>query len=296
MQILPEIPPYPAARELTLDDKPFFDELFQCLQPRISELTFAGLYLFRSAHAYRLSRVGESLVVLGRGYGGEEYFLPPLSGDRGAAALLLLEQGLTLYGADDPFVRDFLQGRGLRIVEDRDNSDYLYLRRELAELPGNRYHKKKNRINYFTTRHSYLVEPYAEQHREGALRLLDEWRRVREGIESVSIRPEMEATATALRLSGVLGLQGVVVMVEGRLKAFVLGERLNAETSVCHFEKADPFLEGLYQLADREFNRLLFTDCTYANREQDLGEPNLRKSKLSYHPVELVRKYRISSS
>jgi hypothetical protein len=90
-----------------------------------------------------------------------------------------------------------------------------------------------------------------------------------------------------------LGLEGIVVLVEGKVKAFTLGERLSSETSVCHFEKGDPFLDGIYQLIDREFNRLLFTDCTYVNREQDLGIMNLRESKLSYHPVELVKKFRI---
>jgi hypothetical protein len=77
------------------------------------------------------------------------------------------------------------------------------------------------------------------------------------------------------------------------VKAFVLGERLNRETSLCQFEKADPFLEGLYQLIDREFNRLLFTDCNFVNREQDLNEPSLRKSKLSYHPLGFVKKFRV---
>ena len=90
-----------------------------------------------------------------------------------------------------------------------------------------------------------------------------------------------------------LGLEGVVAIVEGEVKGFVLGGRLNSDTSVCHFEKADPFLEGIYQLIGREFCRLLFTDCTYVNREQDLGEPNLRETKLSYHPVELIKKFRV---
>ena len=89
-----------------------------------------------------------------------------------------------------------------------------------------------------------------------------------------------------------LGLEGVVVLVEEKVKAFALGERLNSETSVCHFEKGDPFLDGIYQLVDREFSRLLFTGCTYINREQDLGMMNLRGSKLSYHPVEMVKKFR----
>ncbi len=290
-----DIPRYPDSRPLELADKPLLDEIFARLQPRISELTFANLYLFRAAHAYRLTMLEDALMVLGQSYAGEANFLPPLAGDIGKALGTLLEGGLNLYGADDPFVDKYLQGTELEIAEDRDNFDYLYLRQELAELPGSRYHKKKNRINYFTSRHSYTVELYGEQHREGCLRLLDDWYRVRAPIESSSIAPEMEATREALALAGELGLQGVVVQVAGEIKAFVLGERLNATTAVCLFEKADPFLDGLYQLADREFNRLLFSDCTYVNREQDLGEPGLRESKLSYHPLELVKKYRVRS-
>ncbi len=45
------IPRYPASRPLGLGDKPLLDGIFGHLQPRVSELTFANLYLFRSAHA-----------------------------------------------------------------------------------------------------------------------------------------------------------------------------------------------------------------------------------------------------
>ncbi len=288
-----DIPHYPDSRPLELADKPLLDGIFAQLQPRISEFTFANLYLFRAAHAYRLTMVEDALVVLGQSYAGEANFLPPFAGNIGEALGTLLEGGLTLYGADEPFVEKYLQGTELEITEDRDNFDYLYLRQELAELSGSRYHKKKNRINYFTSRHPYSVELYGQQHLNGSLLLLDEWYRVRAPIDSSSIVPEMEANRGALTLAGELGVQGVVVRVAGEIKAFVLGERLNATTAVCHFEKADPFLDGLYQLADREFNRLLFTDCTQVNREQDLGEPGLRESKLSYHPLELVKKFRV---
>ena len=288
-----EVPHYPDSRPLELTDKPFLDGVLAKLQPRISELTFACLYLFREAHSYRITVVGDALVVLAKGYDGSHYVLSPLSGDVGMATGLLLDEGLTVYGADEAFIARYLQGRNLDIAEDRDNFDYLYLRSDLAGLPGNRYHKKKNRINYFAGRHGYRVEPYSERHLEGSLRLLEEWRRVHSGIESRSIATETEAAREALIMAAALGLAGLVALVDGEVKAFVLGERLNRETSVCHFEKADPFLDGLYQLIDREFNRLLFTDCAYVNREQDLGEPNLRESKLSYHPVELVRKFRL---
>lgn len=289
------IPTYPAAAPLSLDHKPLLDGVFAGLQPRISELTFANLYLFRAAHDYRLTMVDDALVVLGKGYDGRAYFLPPLTGGVADALARLFAHGLTLYGADEPFVRQYLQGGDdLEVTEDRDNCDYLYLRSELAELPGNRYHKKKNRISYFTTRHSFSVEAYGDSHWQGAAALLDEWHRVHSQTGSDSLLLEVAAAREALAMVEQLGLKGLVVLVEGAIKAFVLGEKLNDDTSVCHFQKADPFLDGLYQLADREFNRILFKECTYVNREQDLGEAKLRESKLSYHPLELVKKYRAS--
>jgi hypothetical protein len=288
-----EIPRYPESRPLLLGDKQLLDRIFARLQPRISEFAFANLYLFRLAHSYSVTMVGNALLLLGRGYGGEPYFLPPLTGNVERALSRLFAEGATLYGADEPFINSYLRDKKVEMIEDRDNFDYLYLRRDLAELHGNRFHKKKNRINYFASRHAHVVITYEDRYLDGCLELLAEWRRVHDEIEDRSVTFEADATGEALRMAVTLGLEGVVVLVEGRVKAFTLGGRLNSKTSACHFEKGDPFLDGIYQLIDREFSRLLFTDCTYVNREQDLGLMNLRESKLSYRPVELVKKFRV---
>lgn len=291
--MMTDIPPYPESRPPTLDDKPLLDGIFAELQPRISEFTFASIYLFREAHDYRLARIGATLVILGRRYDSAPCFLPPMGDDVPAALGRLFADGLSLYGAGEEFVATYLAGSKAEIVADRDNFDYLYLREELAGLPGKRFRKKKNRVSYFVRRHPHTVETFAPRHLESALRLLDEWRRVKGDSDSRSMALEAAATAEALLKADELGLHGVVIVVDGEVRAFALGERLNRETSVCHFQKADPFAEGAYQLVDREFNNLLFTDCKWVNREQDLGEPGLRESKLSYHPVELVKKFRV---
>lgn len=288
-----EIPSYPLSRQIGLHDKSQLDFLFQQMQPRVSELTFANLYLFRRAHHYRLTRVGDSLVVLGTGYSGEEYFLPPLGENTGNALNILFSKGQVLYGVDEKFVATFLIGlEGLGFTEDRDAFDYVYKRNDLATLSGNRYHKKKNRANYFTNRHSFTIDKYSDRYYASTLTLLEDWWRIRSGEESRSIELELAASVEGLEKAAHLGLEGIVVLVEGRVRAYALGEKLNSNTSVCHFEKADLFLEGIYQVVDQEFNRQCFVDCEFVNREQDLGEPALRKSKLSYHPVELVKKYR----
>lgn len=290
-----EIPPYPASQPLAMDDKPLLDRLCADIQPRVSELTFAGLFLFRYAHEYKLTTAADSLVVLGRGYDGAEYFLPPLGGDIAAALKIMFASGLQLYGADDQFVARYLAGKAMQITELRDSYDYLYLREDLATLPGSRFHKKKNRINYFAGRHDYSVTLFSGKYLDGCLNLLEKL--VQSSLDEIgsSLRMELEAAYEALRCAEQLGLEGVVVLVNDSVAAFSLGERLNRDTAVCHFEKADPFAEGLYQLVNREFARLLFHDCRYLNREQDLGDVGLRSAKLSYHPVELVKKYLVRS-
>ena len=286
-----EIPPYPESRPLALTDKPLLDRLCMAAQPLMSEMTFAGLYLFRHAHDYRLATVADSLIVLGKGYDGTTYFLPPLGGDVAQALKIMFTDGRSLYCADDLFAAADLDRNDIQITELRDSHDYLYLREELATLPGSRFHKKKNRINYFTSRHVYTVALFSGEHLTGCLNLMD--RLVQSSGEDIgnSLRLEMAATYEALQSTEALGLEGVVVIVNGRVAAFALGERLNRETAVCQFEKADPFTEGLYQLVNREFARLLFQECRFLNREQDLGDTGLRSAKLSYHPVELVKKY-----
>jgi len=289
------IPSYPDARPLDLADRDLFQKYFHALQPVVSELSFANLFLFRRIHQYTVTRINDSLVVFGCGYDATPYFLPPLSGDRGKTARKLLCEGHALYGADELFVAESLSADGLIVSEDRDNDDYLYLRSDLADLPGNRFHKKKNRINYFISRHDYRVEPFSREHLQDALRLLEEWHRVHGNEESRSLTAETAATREGLELAEELNLSGVVVLIEGRVAAFALGGLLNNTTTICHFEKSGPFHEGLAQLVNREFSRSQPSGCIYINREQDLGESGLRAAKLSYRPVRMVKKFRIIS-
>ena len=289
-----KIPPYPASRPIEITDKPLLDRTFSDLQPRISELTFAGLYLFRRAHEYRLTTAEGSIIVLGKGYDGVDYFLPPLGGDVAQALKVMFSHSQTLYGADDQFTARYLTENTLQINELRDSCDYIYLREELATLPGSRFHKKKNRISYFTRRHDYTVSLFSGEHLYGCLNLLDRLALSFGNEISGSLRMESEAASEALRSAEELGLKGVAITMYNSVAAFALGEQLNNNTAVCHFEKADPFKEGLYQLVNREFAMMLFQECCYINREQDLGDMGLRNAKLSYHPVELVKKYLVT--
>ena len=62
------------------------------------------------------------------------------------------------------------------------------------------------------------------------------------------------------------------------------------------FEKANPDYKGAYQAINQLF--LAHNEDYYkiVNREQDLGNDNLRKAKLSYLPIDFLRKYQVTIS
>ena len=61
-----------------------------------------------------------------------------------------------------------------------------------------------------------------------------------------------------------------------------------------HVLKADPNVAGLYQAMLHEFLEHEAGNFNYVNLEQDLGIEGLRKSKQSYHPIEMIKKYTLS--
>ncbi len=60
-----------------------------------------------------------------------------------------------------------------------------------------------------------------------------------------------------------------------------------------HFEKGDTQYKGIYQAINQKFLENSAADYTFVNREQDLNDEGLRKAKLSYHPEDYLRKFRV---
>ena len=90
------------------------------------------------------------------------------------------------------------------------------------------------------------------------------------------------------------GLLGGVLRVEGRIVAYTVAERLFGDTLVIHFEKGDTRFKGVYQAINQRFLAASGAGCVFVNREQDVGDEGLRRSKLSYNPSGFVRKFTVT--
>jgi hypothetical protein len=121
-----------------------------------------------------------------------------------------------------------------------------------------------------------------------------EWCDLRDCEASPGLSNESLAIKEAFTHFVKLKVKGGVILINGKVEAFTLGDPLNSETIVIHIEKANPAYEGLYPTINQAFLEQEGSGYTYVNREQDLGEEGLRKAKESYFPHHMVNKYRIT--
>jgi hypothetical protein len=181
------------------------------------------------------------------------------------------------------------------VVEDRGNWDYLYSVTDLIELKGNRYHKKKNLLHQFKKNYDYTYVPLEAQYLDRARAMQQDWCTWRD-CESVELLDaENRAIARVLdNWDSLIGSKGGGLVVDGSLVAYTVGEELMQNTVVVHFEKGDTAYKGVYQAINQMFLENTAGDYQFVNREQDLDDEGLRKAKMSYSPVDFVRKYRVT--
>jgi uncharacterized protein len=186
-------------------------------------------------------------------------------------------------------------GQSMTAIEDRDQWDYIYDTKDLIELPGNRFHKKKNHVNQFKKAYMYQYAPMTADIVDQARSMQEDWCTWRECSSDIELAHENEAIARVLSdWDGLFGVTGGCILVEGRAAAYTVGERLTPDMMVIHFEKASAEHKGIYQAINQMFLEHHAAGIRWVNREQDIGDEGLRKAKLSYHPVRFLKKYRVS--
>lgn len=286
----------PVFKPLTLEDRPVFEKYFRQIQPEIAEFTFTNLFVWR--HAGILEHCcldGKPVIRFTRN--NETHYLPPLGFPEPTAALDLLRDHAKREGI--PFLmrkvpEEFLghlEGTGLEASEDRDNFDYLYRTEDLAHLKGRKYDGKRGFVKKFTALYKYEYIPFLPELTDCCLKLAEDWIK-RRNSQSKDLQDEYKAIQETIRNAEALGVKGAFIRVNERTVAFTFGEELNRNTFIIHFEKADAEFTGSYQAINQLFvQKEVLGKYEFINREQDVGVESIRKAKLSYQPVRLVKKY-----
>jgi len=174
---------------------------------------------------------------------------------------------------------------------ERNYFDYIYLREDLSALKGKKFQPKRNHINKFKKNYAFTYTPITPDMVTECLALEQKWMLSNHSEKDAeSINFENRSMVFALNNFNALDLTGGAIIVENEMVAFTYGSPINHYTFGIHVEKADIRFDGIFSVINQEFAARLPEQYLYINREEDLGLPGLRKSKLSYQPVILLEK------
>jgi hypothetical protein len=293
-------PLFPRFKPPTLEDRPFLEPRLQASAADITEGSFATLYLWRNAYNLRWCLWKDWALVVGRDADGDFGLMPfgPPARDAAARELVrfLKEEfsapAARLEWCDDRFVAEMSRDEAVLFTPRRDDFDYVYASDSLIRLPGQDYQAKRNHIHRFRRAHPVQYAPLGLPELSACRDAAEEWYRRNPPAPGSPLAGEREALDEALRHFEALDLKGGIVSIHGRIEAFAIGSRLNSETAIIHFEKADPDIPGLYSVINQQFVENAWKEVPWINREDDAGLPGLRKSKQSYHPARLLQKFR----
>ncbi len=286
----------------TIEDRHWMQPILSQSGGMGSESAFGTLFIWGSAYHSKYCRF-DDFLLLGSGGQYHSYNLPIGGKDPYKAVEALMQDakekqipfkmwGITQDGVAE--LQELFPGK-FEFSLDRNGSDYIYASDDLINLPGRRYHGKRNHLAQFDRNYDWSYEDITPENIGDCKAVAKKWCEDNGGCtEANGSQNESCALLKAFHYYKELGLSGGLIRIEGKPVAFTIGEEINSQTFLLHFEKALDGYNGLYTAINHEFAARHLSGYQYINREEDLGLEGLRKAKLSYHPVILLQKYTVT--
>lgn len=287
-----------------LEDKELLNAYLQERRYEGSECNFTNFFMWQKP--YRIEwALSHDCLCIKASHRGLTYMLAPYGGEDQYAAVI--EEMKSYYQRQGlPFFLKLVTRKTAELLEqmkpgafafreDRDNYDYVYRSIDLCELKGRNYHRKRNHIKKFLQAYpDFEYRPLTADLVQACIENELEWCEKRECDEHPSLRCEKFAVMEALKHFSALDYTGGLILINGKVEAFTLGERLNNDTAVIHVEKANPDIRGIYNMINQQYCRHNWREITYINREEDMGIAGLRMAKEAYYPAMMIEKYDVT--
>lgn len=175
-----------------------------------------------------------------------------------------------------------------------DYAEYLYTARKLAALSGNKLSGKRYDANVFRRVYGSRmdIDVIQEQDFDEILSFEKKWLcQCREDHDMDALMREFRVIQKQLDHYRELSLTGIVLWIDGDVCGFGYGVPISTSCYDALIEKGDRGIPNIYRILNQEAVRQCAMDYLYVNREEDVGMPGLRASKLAYQPDILMSKY-----
>ena len=288
-------------KPVTIADKEIFDSYFKDASILNSESTFTNLFMWQVPYNIRYAIIDGCLCVFSKHNDRPESVNFPFGDGDAASALEKILDYFKITG-NPPKIRlhgqyqkEFVEKHfpdTFHFKTDIDAADYVYNIDDLINLPGSKYHAKRNHINKFKSLYDFKYHRMTPDFREDCRLMFNRWCESKRDVID-NIDEQLAAVNRLLDNWENLDVVGGCITVDGQMVAFSFGEVLSHKESivVIHLEHADVDFQGSFPMINQQFLEHEWSGFRFVNREEDMGLEGLRKAKKSYYPIFMTEKY-----
>lgn len=290
-------------RALLPRDKPLIKKYLGLAARELSVYTFDNIYLWKALYQIHWSLCEENLCIFFKDKLGCFMYCPPLGKTISPAAVResfdymdacnVKARGISRIENIEARDKSFFSDAGYAVYE--KFPEYVCERRDISGLRGNKFKSQRAALNYFLKNYCFCYEPFSLEYKDACINLYKEWMSNRKKFNSDPVftglaSDSLRCLEFLLRNWKQFDLIGRVVKIEGSLKGFTFGFPINKDVFCISHETTDRAVKGLSQFIFSSFSRDI-DGYRFINIMDDSGLDNLKRTKLSYHPVRLVRAY-----
>jgi len=287
-------------KPVSLADRQWINRILRLEDSKGAEFCFTTIYVWDDTYHRQAAAFGDRLLTKLLSHSAPFYAFPVGAGPLAPAILALREDAdirgrkLIIRGitADNLLLLEAEFPGGFQISADTYAFDYVYEAEKLDMLSGKKLHGKRNHIHRFEEANDWRFEPVTSENLQVCAKMAEQW--FLENAARGNYEQERLALGRVFAAFEALELEGGLLYASGAPIAFTIGEVLNSDTYVVHFEKAFSRIQGAYAMINREFVRHIRKNrphIRYINREEDMGIESLQKAKRSYDPAFMVEKF-----
>jgi len=280
---------------LTLDNASDLKPLLTHSHSRLCDYVFGTVLLWRDMWPLEFAVYDETVFLRLEVSKGQTGYMLPVGGDF-CRALDVLDSCAPakklFYNVPKPEAEILRQRYGNISVEAiGSGGDYIYNAASMAALSGRKLHGQRNHANYFERTWAFRLEKITASNVCDVKAFIDS--------KAVTASSElfMEGNRKTVELLGnldVYNFSSLALYVADKVAGFTFGTLLG-DTLYVTIEQADRDYRGAYpKLASSFVAAHLDAGAVFVNREDDLGDEGLRRSKLAWNPCQIVERFAVS--
>lgn len=288
-------------KEITIEDR----ELFMSKTDNIvnSEYQFSTMFVWQEVFGFQYERYKNTLLVFGYQHNGNlQCYYPFGPDDELAEAIVKAVEIFRKYNMHANFrpLNEVMKNNLVYLLDFDYNigtkpsySDYIYDYDKLCNYNGKEYRKLRKEWNRFSSRYDFEYESITEKNKNDSLSALVRIITNQNDYDS----DEIQAYERLFLNYEKLNVRGGLIRIDGDIEAVAVGESLG-DMVLMHLRRCNKEFVGIYPSMLKLILNNEFNDRRYriVNTQDDMGMENIRKAKMSYKPICLLKKFYIEEN